>query len=65
MPKPSDIIETEDPKRKSLKVTLLIEEVEPVECTFLFLFFSDRPRKEGGGRGNIGNVHDELNKEKY
>ncbi len=25
----------------------------------------DRPRKQGGGRGNIGNVHDELNKEKY
>lgn len=25
----------------------------------------DRPRKEGGGKGNIGNVKDELNKEKY
>lgn len=25
----------------------------------------DRPRKEGGGRGNIGNVKDELNADKY
>ena len=25
----------------------------------------DRPRKEGGGRGNVGNVKDEMNKEKY
>jgi hypothetical protein len=25
----------------------------------------DRPRKEGGGKGNVGNVKDEMNKEKY
>lgn len=25
----------------------------------------DKPRKEGGGRGNVGNLHDEENKEKY
>ena len=25
----------------------------------------ERPRKQGGGRGNIGNVHDELNRDKY
>lgn len=25
----------------------------------------DRPRKEGGGKGNIGNIKDELNKDKY
>jgi ribonuclease E len=25
----------------------------------------DRPRKEGGGRGGVGNLHDELQKDKY
>ena len=25
----------------------------------------DKPRKEGGGRGGIGNLHDELQKDKY
>lgn len=25
----------------------------------------DKPRKEGGGRGGIGNLHDEVNKDKY
>jgi hypothetical protein len=27
--------------------------------------FSDKPRKEGGGWGNVGNLKDELNKDKY
>jgi hypothetical protein len=26
---------------------------------------SDKPRKEGGGWGNVGNLKDELNKDKY
>lgn len=26
---------------------------------------ADRPKKEGGGRGGIGNLHDEFQKEKY
>jgi hypothetical protein len=26
---------------------------------------TDKPRKEGGGRGGIGNLSDEMNKEKY
>ena len=25
----------------------------------------DKPRKEGGGRGGIGNLQDEFNKDKY
>jgi hypothetical protein len=49
---------------KSLKDTLWIEEAAPVECN-LFFNISDKPRKEGGGRGNIGNLHDEKIKDKY
>ena len=29
------------------------------------IYFRDKPRKEGGGRGNVGNMHDEKVKEKY
>jgi hypothetical protein len=66
MPKPSDTIEiTEDQTNKSHKVTLLIEEVEPVECNIFLIIFSDRPRKEGGSKGGFGTVKDELNKEKF
>lgn len=41
-----------------------IEEVELAECIIL-CYFSDRARKEGGGKGSVGNVKDELNREKY
>jgi len=27
--------------------------------------FRDRPRKAGGGYGNVGNIKDEQNREKY
>lgn len=26
---------------------------------------SDKPRKEGGGKGNVGNIKDDLNEDKY
>jgi hypothetical protein len=29
------------------------------------ILFSDRPRKEGGGWGNVGNLKDEFKKDKY
>ena len=31
----------------------------------IFLWFRDRPRKAGGGYGNVGNAKDEVNQDKY
>lgn len=65
MQKPSDTIEiTEDPINKFLKATLLIEEVEPVECNVFLDILSDRPRKDGASKGGFGTVKDELNTER-
>jgi len=30
-----------------------------------FLNFREKPRKQGGGKGNVGNLKDEENKDKY
>ena len=38
--------------------------VEPVDCTTNYLF-RDKPRKQGGGKGSVGNMKDEENKDKY
>lgn len=40
------------------------DEVEPEESKPISNY-SDRPRKEGGGRGNVGNLKDEQRPEKY
>jgi len=32
---------------------------------YIWSYSRDRPRKEGGGRGNVGNVKDDLNQDKY
>jgi len=42
----------------------MIEDLELEEC-ISFIWYSDKPRKAGGGKGNVGNVKDDLNQDKY
>ena len=62
--KSSETQEPPDPTRNSPKVMFTTEEVEPAESN-IYNYFSDGPRKEGGGRGNVGNLKDIYHKEKY
>ncbi len=64
MPLKSEIEDNLQETKSYLKDTLWIEEVELEEC-IIFFYFSDRVRKEGGGRGNIGNLKDEQHQDKY
>lgn len=61
----SETQELPDLTRNSQKDTSTTEDLEPAESKDFVLFLSDGPRKDGGGKGNIGNMDDLLHKEKY